>query len=155
MTREDYENMYANYPAVLNTRQVSEMLYNIELQTVRGMINRKVIASFRVGGRYRIPKEAVIDYLASEKADRLIERKIAERTIYTDDQIESIKMKILVLCEYPQSRRRLMMICGVKSKKTFFRLFLRPLLEAGKLQRTFEDRNCVAIQRYVRTAWKY
>lgn len=66
------------------------------------------------------------------------------------DEIERGQQKILLLCEQPRTRKDLMYMLDVASKKTFFRLYLKPLLESGVLQMTIPDQRSVSTQRYVR-----
>ena len=67
------------------------------------------------------------------------------------DEEEQGKQKILFLCEKPQTRKALMFLLDVKSKKTFFRLYLKPLLESGELQMTHPEQPSISTQQYIRT----
>lgn len=55
-------NLQNKYPPVLNVRQVAEILA-ISHNTAYELVRSGKVHSIRVGRSYRIPLEAVIDYL--------------------------------------------------------------------------------------------
>ena len=55
-------NLVENYPPVLCVKQVAEILV-VSLNTAYELVRSKRIYSVRVGRSYRIPLDAVIDYL--------------------------------------------------------------------------------------------
>ena len=67
-----------------------------------------------------------------------------------EDKEERGKQKILYLCDTPQTRKKLMVLLDVKSKKTFFRVYLKPLLELGRLLMTHPDQPSISTQEYIR-----
>ena len=67
-----------------------------------------------------------------------------------EDKEERGKQKILYLCDTPQTRKKLMVLLDVKSKKTFFRVYLKPLLESGRLLMTHPDQPSISTQEYIR-----
>ena len=67
-----------------------------------------------------------------------------------EDKEERGKQKILYLCDTPQTRKKLMVLLDVKSKKTFFRVYLKPLLESGRLLMTHPDQPSISKQEYIR-----
>ena len=56
------QNLLNNYPPVLCVKQVAEIL-SISHNTAYALIRAGQIHSIRVGRNYRIPLDAVIDYL--------------------------------------------------------------------------------------------
>ena len=56
------QNLLKNYPPVLCVKQVAEIL-SISHNTAYALVRSKQIHSIRVGRSYRIPLDAVIDYL--------------------------------------------------------------------------------------------
>ena len=67
-----------------------------------------------------------------------------------EDKEERGKQKNLYLCDTPQTRKKLMVLLDVKSKKTFFRVYLKPLLESGRLLMTHPDQPSISTQEYIR-----
>ena len=55
-------NLLNQYPPVLSVKQVAEIL-SVSLNTAYMLIRSKQIHSIRVGRSYRVPLDAVIDYL--------------------------------------------------------------------------------------------
>lgn len=51
-----------NYPPVLNVAQVAEIL-GVNKQTVRKLIDKRVLLGIRVGRAIRVPKDRLMDYL--------------------------------------------------------------------------------------------
>ena len=148
--RKEWKKQLANYPDLLTTQQISELMHGVQPQTIRNMIYRDEIKSIKTGNRYLISKESLIDFLISEKSSQLIEQRILKQTIFMPDEVERTRQAILFMCDQPQTRQRLMEVFHIKSKKTFFRLYLHPLLESGQLQMTVKSQNTVSTQRYVR-----
>ena len=60
---EIYKLMFSNYPDVVNTTQMCEMLGNISLKTGYRLLKDGKIKSFLVGRSYRIPKINIFEYL--------------------------------------------------------------------------------------------
>ena len=56
------QNLLNNYPPVLCVKQVAEIL-SISHNTAYALVRSGQIHSIRVGRSYRIPLDAVIDYL--------------------------------------------------------------------------------------------
>ena len=56
------QNLLNNYPPVLCVKQVAEILA-VSQNTAYALVRSKQIHSIRVGRSYRIPLDAVIDYL--------------------------------------------------------------------------------------------
>ena len=56
------QNLLNNYPPVLCVKQVAEIL-SISHNTAYALVRSKKIHSIRVGRSYRIPLDAVIEYL--------------------------------------------------------------------------------------------
>lgn len=62
---------------------------------------------------------------------------------------ESIPIKIIRLCQTPQSRETLMSECGLKNRAYFITNYISPLLESGKLARTIPDKPNSRNQKYI------
>ena len=149
--RKFYEVKFADYPDLVNTKQLIQMLGGINEKTARGLIWRKEMKTFRCGNKYQIVKASVIDYLVSDSYRQLLFRNTASlRANVPLEMIEMNRQRLVMLCDAPRSRKELMFLLGITSKKTFFRLYLRPLLESGELQMTIPDQPSVSTQRYVR-----
>ena len=100
--------------------------------------------------RYHIPKVCVVDFLVGADYDSYARNRAKAHHEISSDAIENGQRKILLLCEQPRTRKELMYMLDVPSKKIFFRLYLKPLLEAGTLQMTIPNQRSVSTQRYVR-----
>jgi excisionase family DNA binding protein len=59
---ESYNLFFKDYPDVLNTKQLSEILGVCE-KTALSLLNRQEIGSFKIGRPYRIPKLYLLQYL--------------------------------------------------------------------------------------------
>ncbi|MBQ9719094.1 MAG: helix-turn-helix domain-containing protein [Oscillospiraceae bacterium] len=149
-TKKEWKKQLAHYPDLLTTQQISELMHGVQPQTILNMIYRDEIKSIKMGNRYLISKESLIDFLVTEKSSYLIEQRISKQTIFMPDEVERTRHGILIMCDQPQTRQRLMEVFHIKSRKTFFRLYLHPLLESGQLQMTEKSQNTVSTQRYVR-----
>ncbi len=55
--------LYSKYPPVLHVKDLAEIL-SISHNTAYNLVRSGQIRSIRIGRSYRIPLEAVIDYLA-------------------------------------------------------------------------------------------
>lgn len=127
------------------------MLGGINEKTAHGILWRGEIKSFRVSNRYQIPKESVIDYLLSENYEMLKKRmEVAQRNDESQEVIEKNWKNLIMYCEVPRTRKEPMFLLDMTSKKTFFRLYLRPLLASGDLRMTIPEQRCVSTQKYVR-----
>lgn len=100
--------------------------------------------------RYQIPKDCVIDFMMTEEYEGFRIRVDAARFMKITDPEERKKEKLLFLCETPRGRKELMYPMDIKSKKTFFRVYLKPLLESGELQMTHPEQPSVSTQKYIR-----
>lgn len=148
--RKHYELQFSSYPDVVTTNDLRVMLGGICEKTAYGLLRNNKIQHFCIRGAYRIPKVSIIDFMMSD--EYIIFRRKIEQAHYNlcQDKVEKIQRKILMLCEQPQTRKDLMFIVDVSSKKTFFRLYLKPLLESGKLEMTIPNQRSISTQRYVR-----
>lgn len=63
-----YTQLFQNYPDVVSTLQLSEMLGVCE-RTVYQLLMTNQIKHFRIGRAYRIPKVNVIAFMESESTD--------------------------------------------------------------------------------------
>ena len=61
-TQELYDNIFKDYPDVLNVKQVSELL-GVSTKTVYGLLKTEALASLKVGREFRVPKINVMKYL--------------------------------------------------------------------------------------------
>ena len=148
--RNEYEVMFAMYPDVVSTKELRIMLGGICEKTALTMLRQNMIQHFRIGAVYQIPKVSVIDFMVSEEYIAFRKRIEYAKTKKTDDKVKKIQLKILILCETPKTRKELMYMLDMESKKNFFRLYLHPLLESGELQMTIPNQPSVSTQKYVR-----
>ena len=147
--RSYYENRFKSYPDVVTRKQLMEMLDICE-QTAKSLFQKGKIRHFRIGNRYQIPKVCIIDFLVSDDYVPFVRNRAKAHHEVAPDEVERGKEKILLLCDRPRTRKELMYMLDVPSKKTFFRLYLRPLLESGAIQMTIPDQRSVSTQQYVR-----
>lgn len=147
--RKYYEDQFKPYPDVVTKKQLMDMLDICE-NTAQSLLQKEKIRHFRIGKRYQIPKVCVIDFLVGENYNSYSRNRAKAHREIGMDEVERGKEKILLLCDKPRTRKELMYMLDVPSKKTFFRLYLRPLLESGSLQMTIPDQRSVSTQRYVR-----
>lgn len=148
--RNEYEVMFAMYPDVVSTKELRIMLGGICEKTALTMLRQNMIQHFRIGAVYQIPKVSVIDFMVSEEYIAFRKRIEYAKIKKTDDKVRKIQLKILILCETPKTRKELMYMLDMESKKNFFRLYLHPLLESGELQMTIPNQPSVSTQKYVR-----
>ena len=60
-----YKVMFTDYPDVVNTDQLCEMLGGAAIKSVYRLLREGKIKAFRIGKGYRIPKVSVIEYLTA------------------------------------------------------------------------------------------
>jgi len=150
-TRIEYETKLCDYPDVVTIKELMPMLGGICERTAFSLIHDNKIKHFRIGNKYLIPKACVIDFMMSEEYSTF-QKNVGAAHFRMMGKDDRIRQKILYLCEKPQTRKDLMFLLDVKSKKTFFRLYLRPLLESGELQMTHPEQPSISTQRYIRNA---
>lgn len=148
--RKCYEEQFSQYPDVVTKTQLMSMLGGICEKTAQGLLQSNKIEHFRINGRYYIPKVCIIDFMMKDDYERFKERIEYAHCKMIRDKVERGRQKILLLCKEPQTRKNLMFMLDVKSPKTFFRVYLNPLLEAGEIQMLYPDQPSISIQRYVR-----
>ena len=148
--RKYYEEQFSQYPDVVTKTQLMSMLGGICEKTAQGLLQSNKIEHFRINGRYYIPKVCIIDFMMQDDYERFKERIEYAHCKMIRDKVERGRQKILLLCKEPQTRKNLMFMLDVKSPKTFFRVYLNPLLEAGEIQLLYPDQPSISIQRYVR-----
>ncbi len=148
--RTYYEAKFRDYPDVVTKRDFLVMLDNIDDRTATKLFKENAVHHFRVGRYVYIPKQSVIDFLISEEYIQFRKRVEWSRYRFCHDVDEKVRRKILLLCEQPQTRRDLMYMLDISSRKTFVRLYLKPMLASGELQMTIPNQPSISTQRYVR-----
>ncbi len=148
--RTYYEIKFRNYPDIVKKKDLLVMLDNIDGRTATKLFKENYIFHFRVGRYIYIPKESIIDFLVSDAYIQFRQRVDWSRFRFSEDVDEKIRIKILMLCEQPKSRRDLMYYLDISSRKTFVRLYLKPLLESGDLRMTVPEQPSISTQKYVR-----
>lgn len=148
--RNYYELLFVAYPDVVTVRELRIMLGGICEKTALSLLRQNTIQHFRIGSIYHIPKVSVIDYMVSPEYIAFRRRIEYAKIKKTDDAVKKAQLKILLLCETPKTRKELMYMLDVESKKTFTRLYLKPLLESGQLQMTIPNQPSISTQKYVR-----
>ena len=58
-----YQLVFRDYPDVVNTSQMCEMLGNINIKAGYELLKSDRIKSFMIGNRYRIPKIYILEYM--------------------------------------------------------------------------------------------
>lgn len=74
----DYDSVFKEYPDIVNTEQMCEMLGSICIKTGYQLLKEHKIEYFHIGRKYMIPKVCVIDYILSSvqsKPNRKIEKE--------------------------------------------------------------------------------
>lgn len=146
-----YQEKFISYPDLITSNQFQEMLEGCNIKTVQGIIWRKEVMALKVENKYLITKESAIEYLTSDTYQLLLARReIAKSAVISPKDIELNRQKILLFCNLPRTRQELMLLTGVKSKKTFFRVYLHPLLESGDLKMTVPGQPSNSTQKYIR-----
>ena len=149
--RKYYQNKFISYPDLVNTKQFREMLGGCNIKTAQGIIWRKDVTALKVENKYLISKDSIIDYLTSDCYQMLLSRReIAQSAAASPQEIELNRQKILLFCNLPRTRKELMLLTNISSKKTFFRLYLHPLLESGDLKMTAPGQPSNSTQKYIR-----
>ena len=148
--RIEHEAKLRDYPDVVTIKELMLTLDGIYERTALQLLHKDKIKHFRIRNQYCIPKACMIDFMLSDNYS--IFKKDVETAHFRkiQDKEERAKQKILFLCEKPQTRKDLMFLLDVKGKKTFFRLYLRPLLESRELQMTHPEQPSISTQRYIR-----
>ena len=147
--RSRIEIKLKDYPDVLTVKELAFMLGSSE-RTTLALLHKGKIKHFRIMNRYQIPKDCVIDFMMTEEYEGFRMRADAARFMKITDPEERKKEKLLFLCETPRGRKELMYLLDIKSKKTFFRVYLKPLLDSGELQMTHPEQPSVSTQKYIR-----
>jgi excisionase family DNA binding protein len=62
---EAYQNIFREYPDVVNVKQLCKMLGGIGERTAYRLLHSGNINFITIGRSYRIPKVSVIDYLST------------------------------------------------------------------------------------------
>ena len=62
-----YKVMFTEYPDVVNTDQLCEMLGGAAIKSVYRLLREGKIKAFRIGKGYKIPKVSIIEYLIALK----------------------------------------------------------------------------------------
>ena len=60
-----YKVMFTEYPDVVNTDQLCEMLGGAAIKSVYRLLREGKITAFRIGKGYKIPKVSIIEYLTA------------------------------------------------------------------------------------------
>ena len=60
------DNMFQEYPDVVNVKLLSEMLGGISMKSVYKLLNQNKIGHLKIGRSFLIPKYHVIQYLKKE-----------------------------------------------------------------------------------------
>lgn len=148
-TRKQLEREFSNFPDVVTSADLMQMMGVCD-QTAYRLLRKNSIQHFVIGGTYRIPKVSIIDYMLTDDYEAY-RRKIEYYHICrVQDKVERGQQKILFMCDKPQTRKELMFMLDISSNKTFFRVYMRPLLESGQIRMLYPDRPSISIQRYVR-----
>lgn len=150
--RFEYETKLKDYPDVVTVKDLMIIFGGVCERTVISLLQKNKITHFRIRNKYHIPKVCVIDFMMSDGYAVFKKNVGTARFQKIQDKEERGKQKILFLCETPQTRKDLMFLLDVKSKKTFFRVYLRPLLESGELKMTHPEQPSISTQRYIRNA---
>ena len=148
--RQYYEIQLCQYPDVLTMVELKKVLGCASDKTIKHLVDQDKIQYFMLRKAYRFPKTYVIDFMMSEDYVKFCRNIEVHRCRFCKDGNEKIRRKILLLCEQPRTRRELMYLVDVESVKTFKRLYLQPLLDAGQLKMTVPGRKSVSTQKYVR-----
>lgn len=67
-----YKVMFAEYPDVVNVKQLGEMLCGVSEKTIYRLLQSGKIKCLFVGKRYLIPKPYVIEYLMQDSIEKSI-----------------------------------------------------------------------------------
>lgn len=60
------DNMFQEYPDVVNVKLLSEMLGGISMKSVYKLLNQNKIGHLKIGRSFLIPKYHVIQYIKKE-----------------------------------------------------------------------------------------
>ena len=66
-TNEVYHLMFADFPDVVNVKEMCKMLGNIGVKTAYELLQNNQIKAFKIGREYRIPKICIIEYLLTNE----------------------------------------------------------------------------------------
>lgn len=149
--RKIYERSLSDYPDVLTVPDLQRALDGMCEKTIRGIIWRGEISSFKIGTKHMIPKESLIDYMLSDSYKVTMKRRMAaKQAIALQKDLILNRDRLLNYCCQPRSKKEMMQFLNLNSPKLFYRLFLDPLLETGELHRTVKNQACISTQKYIR-----
>ena len=77
--RKIYERSLSDYPDVLTVPDLQRALDGMCEKTIRGIIWRGEISSFKIGTKHMIPKESLIDYMLSDNYKVTMKRRMAAK----------------------------------------------------------------------------
>ena len=58
----DEKEMFTDYPDIVEVKDLQKML-SIGRNSALNLLNKQIIKNFRIGNRYKIPKENIISYV--------------------------------------------------------------------------------------------
>ena len=140
-----------NYPDVVTTKELMIMLDGICENTALSLLRQDKIKHFRIGNQYRIPKVCVIDFMLSDEYAAFKKKVDCARHKKFQGTEEQGKQKILFLCEKPQTRKTLMFLLDVKSKKTFFPALSETIVGIRRASNDPPEQPSISTQQYIRT----
>lgn len=149
--RKIYERSLSDYPDVLTVPDLQRALDGMCGKTIRGILWRGEIFSFKIGTKYMVPKESLIDYMLTDSYKETMKRRMAaKQAVALQKDLILNRGRLLAFCSQPRSKKEMMQFLNLNSPKLFYRLFLDPLLETGELHRTIKNQACVSTQKYIR-----
>lgn len=66
MRGQKHGRMFADYPDVVNIKQMCAMLGGIGMKTAYALLERGEIRHIKIGKSFKIPKVSIIEYLIGE-----------------------------------------------------------------------------------------
>lgn len=117
--RKFYGDKFKRCPDVVTKKELMDML-GICDKTALSLLRQGKIKHFHIGNRYHIPKACVIDFLVGADYNLYARNRAKSHHEISADEIGKGQQKILLLCEQPRTRKDLMYMLDVPSKKPFF-----------------------------------
>lgn len=62
--KENTQDIFVNYPDVVDVNTLALMLGNIGIQSAYKLLHKGLIKAFKIGKLYRIPKTSVISFIS-------------------------------------------------------------------------------------------
>ena len=89
------------------------------------------------------------DQQVSQQVSQQVDQQVSQPADQQDRKPDTMEEKILAFCETARTRKEIADYCGYKDLRYFAAVYLKPLLESGRLTMTIPDKPNSRLQRYI------